>query len=170
MQRRKGNPKDKKNRGRMSLSVLAPSFNCAAKFLCFPAQSVARIFLPHFLGKRSRSLFLWKPVHPCANPRRRALVDRPVAGVHLASFVRPSRANLLGARCQEAGIAFSNRRTSLWYSSESAEGRREPNLAKKCRVSARSISQLSGSTRKSSRSDSGEIFRPSSVSALRVGT
>src|SRR5215469_10380496 len=66
MQRRKGNPKDKKNRGRMSLSVLAPSFNCAAKFLRFPAQSVARIFLPHFLGKRSPSLFLWKPVHPCA--------------------------------------------------------------------------------------------------------
>src|SRR5215469_7566968 len=52
----------KKNRGRMNLSVLAPSFNCAAKFLCFPAQSVARIFLLHFLGKRSRSLFLWKPV------------------------------------------------------------------------------------------------------------
>ena len=51
-----------KNRGRMSLSVLAPSFNCAAKFLCFPAQSVARIFLLRFLGKRSRPLFLWKPV------------------------------------------------------------------------------------------------------------
>src|SRR5215469_7404748 len=67
---KKGEILKEKNRGRMSLSVLAPSFNCAAKFLCFPAQSVARIFLLHFLGKRSRSLFLWKPVHPCANPRR----------------------------------------------------------------------------------------------------
>ena len=77
MQRRKGIPKGKKNRGRMNLSVLAPSFNRAAKFLCFPAQSVARIFLLHFLGKRSRSLFLWKPVHPCANPRQRGpLVGR----------------------------------------------------------------------------------------------
>src|SRR5262249_4096715 len=130
----------------MSLSVLAPSFNCAAKFLCFPAQSVARIFLLHFLGKRSRSLFLWKPVHPCANPRQR------------------------GPKGQEAGIALSNRRTSLWYSSESAEGRREPNLPKNCLGSARSVSQLTGSTRKSSRSDSGESFRPSRVSALRVGT
>ena len=46
-----------KNRGRMSLSVLAPSFNCAAKFLFFPAQSVARIFLLRFLGKRSRPSF-----------------------------------------------------------------------------------------------------------------
>ena len=68
-----------KNRGRMSLSVLAPSFNCAAKFLCFPAQSVARIFLLHFLGKRSRSLFLWKPVYDCANPGvpKRFIVSRP---------------------------------------------------------------------------------------------
>src|SRR5215469_144077 len=105
----------KKNRGRMNLSVLAPSFNCAAKFLCFPAQSVARIFLLHFLGKRSRSLFLWKPVHPCANPRQRGPWSiAPSRGVHMASFFRPSGANLLGAKVQEAGIAFSNRRTSLW--------------------------------------------------------
>ena len=62
-------PFGQKNRGRMSLSVLAPSFNCAAKFLCFPAQSVARIFLLHFLGKRSRFLFLWKPVYDCAKKR-----------------------------------------------------------------------------------------------------
>ena len=43
----------------------------------------------------------------------------------------------------------SKRRTTPWYSSRSGAGRRLPNLAKNSRVSARSSSQSSASTRKS---------------------
>src|SRR6516165_4870097 len=77
-----------KNRGRMSLSVLAPSFNCAAKFLCFPAQSVARIFLLHFLGKRSCPLFLWKPVYDCAKkPRLCDVMSLVCSGQHFGKVI-----------------------------------------------------------------------------------
>src|SRR5215469_17261604 len=170
-EKKKGNPKGKKKSRAHEPFGSCALFQLRRKVFMLPGSICRENIAAPFSWQEVSLSFSVETCAPlCKSPTARAFVDRLGHGVHLASFVRPSRANLLEAKCQEAGMAFSSRRTSLWYSSESAEGRREPNLAKKCRVSARSISQLSGSTRKSSRSDSGEIFRPSSVSALRVGT
>src|SRR5271157_353014 len=73
-------------------------------------------------------------------------------------------------RLRQTGMDFSRRRASFWCSSRNSPGRREPNLAKNSRLSARSYSQSSASTRKSSFSASGAICKPSSVSAVFVGT
>ncbi len=50
----------------MNLAILAPSFNCAVKFLCFPAQSGVTLFFPFRLGKRSPDLSLCISVNVCA--------------------------------------------------------------------------------------------------------
>jgi hypothetical protein len=56
----------RKNRGRVNLSILAPSFNCAAKFLGSPAQSVVTLRLAEKPDKRSRHDLLCKSVQICA--------------------------------------------------------------------------------------------------------
>jgi hypothetical protein len=50
----------------MNLAILAPSFDCAVKFLCFPAQPGFTLFFPFHVGKRSPDRFLCKSVNACA--------------------------------------------------------------------------------------------------------
>jgi hypothetical protein len=47
--------KPKKNRGRNHLSMFAPSFHCAAKFLGFSAQSGRSLLPPAALGHREEA-------------------------------------------------------------------------------------------------------------------